>query len=163
MEKTAADAHEGLLDAGPIIGALFITDPRHAEAFPLVEAARVGQIHACTTTGILSEVYAALTWHQAQPTRTPQQAAMIVAALVKPPSAIRILPDNAAVALKTMELASAHNLTARRIHDARHAAAALVAGVKAVYTYDVDDWKVFGSDGLSIVGPPSIMSRLSGV
>lgn len=123
------DQPEGFFDAGPFIGALFITDPRHAEAFPLVEAARLGQILACTTTGVLSE---------------------------------GILPDSVAAALKTMELASAHNLAARRIHDAGHAAAALAAGVLTVCTYDVDDWKLFESDGRSIVGVASSLQRLAG-
>jgi len=50
-----------LFDAGLFIGALLQDDPRHAEARPLVEAARKGEISVCTTTGILSEVYAALT------------------------------------------------------------------------------------------------------
>ena len=151
-----------LFDAGMFIGALDVTDLRHAEAFPLVEAARTGQIFISTTTGILSEVYAALTWSRAQQPLSPQQAAFAVQSLVKPPSMILILPDSVAAALKTMELASAHNLTARRIHDARHAAAALAAGVLTVYTYDVDDWKLFGSDGLSIVGPASSLQRLAG-
>ena len=64
------------------------------------------------------------------------------------PDEIQILPDGLSAALKTMELASLHNLTARRIHDARHAAAALAAGVTTVYTYDVEDWKLFAGDGL---------------
>ena len=149
-----------LIDAGLFVGALLIGDPRYDEAFPLVEAARLGQIQAFTTGGILSEVYAALTWHLAQPTHSPQEAALAVAALVKPPSAIRILPDNLAAALKAVEMAAAHNLTARRIHDARHAAAAIVAGVTRVYTYDVEDWKAFQNDDLAIVGPVSALVRL---
>ncbi|HZS44339.1 MAG TPA: hypothetical protein VFC63_04505 [Blastocatellia bacterium] len=52
-----------LFDAGMFIGALLLGDPRHAEARPLVEDARNGSILVCTTTGILSEVYVALTWH----------------------------------------------------------------------------------------------------
>ena len=162
MEKTELERLEGLIDAGPFIGALFVTDLRYNEAFPLVEAARMGLFPACTTTGILSEVYAALTWHQAQPVRSSQEAARIVAALVEPPSRIRILPDSTGVALKTMELAASHNLTARRIHDARHAAAALAAGVTRVYTYDLEDWKLFANDGLMIAGPASSLGRLSG-
>lgn len=47
-----------LFDAGMFIGALLLGDPRHAEARPLVEAARQGTIQGCTTTGILCEVYA---------------------------------------------------------------------------------------------------------
>jgi len=50
-----------LFDAGLFIGALLQEDPRHTEARPLVKAARKGEIPVCTTTGILSEVYAALT------------------------------------------------------------------------------------------------------
>ena len=152
-----------LFDAGPLIGALLEDDPRHAEAFPLVNAARAGEIRACTTTGILSEVYAALTWHQAKPLHTPSQSAQAILRLIEPPSRMRILPDGLAAALKAMGLAARHGLTARRIHDARHAGAALAAGVTAVYTYDVEDWKVFADDGLSIVGPASSMQRLSSV
>jgi predicted nucleic acid-binding protein len=56
-----------LFDAGMFIGALLRDDLRYAEARPLVEAARRGDLAACTTTSTLSEVYAALTWIKAQP------------------------------------------------------------------------------------------------
>jgi hypothetical protein len=52
-----------------------------------------------------------------------------------------------------LELAASHQLRARRVHDARHAAAAIVAGIKSVYTYDANDWEAFEGDGLSITGP----------
>jgi hypothetical protein len=81
--------------------------------------------------------------------------------LVEPPSAIVVLTENFAVALKALELAAKYRLTARRVHDARHAAATLNAGVVSVYTYDVDDWKVFAPDGLRIVGPPTTVARLA--
>jgi predicted nucleic acid-binding protein len=149
-----------LFDAGVFIGALLTGDPRHSEARPLVEAARRGDILACTTTGILSEVYAALTWQQAQPPHNPAQAAEAVGLLIEPPSMIRILPGNEEVALRMLELAASHQLTARRVHDARHAAAAIVSGIETVYTYDVDDWKVFEADGLNIAGPVSTLARL---
>ena len=154
-------ADTDFFDAGMFIGALDLTDARHSEAFPLVEDARLGRIAASTTTGILSEVYGQLTWYKAIQPLTPQQAVFAIQSLVKSPSMIQILPDNLAVTLKTMDMASLHNLTARRIHDARHAAAALAAGVKTVYTCDADDWKVFAGDGLKIIGPPSTLMRLS--
>jgi predicted nucleic acid-binding protein len=149
-----------LFDAGVFIGALLLGDPRHAEARDLVEAARHGARLACTTSGILSEVYAALTWSQAQPPHTPEQAAEAVRLLIEPPSAIRVLEDGQAVALRALELAAAHQLKARRIHDARHAAAALVAGVSSVFTYDTDDWEAFENDGMRIAGPASTLTRL---
>lgn len=149
-----------LFDAGVFIGALLTGDPRHAEARPLVEAARRGDMLACTTTGILSEVYAALTWHQAQPPHDPDQAAEAVRLLVEPPSMIRILPDGQDAALRMLELAASHQLRARRVHDARHAAAALVAGVMSVFTYDAEDWESFESEGLIIAGPATTMARL---
>ena len=52
-------------------------------------------------------------------------------------------------------------LTARRVHDARHAATALVAGITSVYTYDIEDRQVFEADGLHIVGPPTTMARMA--
>ena len=154
-------ADTAFFDAEMFIGVLDVTDFRHSEAFPLVEDARLGRIAASTTTGIMSEFYGQLTWSQAKQPLTPQQAAFAVQALVKPPSMIQILPDSLAVTLKTMELAAIHNLTARRIHDARHAATALAVGVTTVYTCDTDDWKLFAGGGLTIVGPVSSMRRLS--
>jgi hypothetical protein len=71
------------------------------------------------------------------------------------------LNESLGVSLKTLELAAKHGLTARRVHDARHAAAALEAGVVSVYTYDIDDWQVFEADGLRIVGPPTMVARRS--
>jgi predicted nucleic acid-binding protein len=148
-----------LFDAGIFIGALLAGDSRHAEARPLVEAARRGDMLACTTTGILSEVYAALTWQQAQPPHDPEQAAEAVRLLVEPPSAIMILPDSRETALRMLELAAKRKLRARRIHDARHAAAAIVAGITSVYTYDAEDWESFESDGLRIAGPTTVVLR----
>lgn len=152
-----------LMDAGMFIGALLKGDPRHAEARPLVEQARRGELPACTTAGILSEVYGALTWEKAEPRHGPVEAAQAVRLLVEPPSAIVVLSESLDVALRALELAAKHQLTARQVHDARHAAAALGTGVVSVYTYDADDWKVFESDGLRIVGPPTTVARLSQV
>jgi len=56
-----------------------------------------------------------------------------------------------------LELAARHGLTARRIHDARHAATALVCGVCRVFTYDIDDLRIFSPDGIVIAGPPSVL------
>lgn len=41
--------------------------------------------------------------------------------------------------------------------------AGVFTGVTSVYTYDADDWKVFESGGLRIVGPPSTIARFSSV
>ena len=146
------------LDAGIFIGALLGGDPRHFEAYPIVEAARRGELEACTSVGVLSEVYAALTWSGAQPPQPPETASQVVRLLVEPPSAIAVLPTDLSGMLKMLEIAANHQLTARRIHDARHAATALVAGVNQVYTYDIDDWRIFQSDGITIVGPPSVLA-----
>ena len=143
------------LDAGLFIGALLSGDSRHAEARPIVEAARRGEFAACTSVGVLAEVYAALTWIGAQPTQTPEVASHAVSLLVTNPSAIRVLETGVDAGKKMLELAAHYRLTARRIHDARHAATALVAGVRQVYTYDIDDWQVFQPDGLVIIDPKS--------
>src|SRR5262249_12147125 len=128
-----------ILDAGLFIGALLIGDPRHAEARPIVEAARRGELTACTTTGILSEVIAALTWQHAQPRHTPKQASDAVRLLIEIPSQLHILPDGPEQAVRMIGLCETHQLRARRVHDARHAAAAMVCGVTSVFTYDPDD------------------------
>lgn len=145
-----------LFDAGVFIGALLKGDPRHREARSLVEQARRAELVACTTSGILSEVYGALTWEKTRPRHPPDQAASAVRLLVEPPSAIEVLEENIEVILRALDLAASHGLTARRVHDARHAAAALVAGVQDVFTYDVDDWRVFEVDGLKVIGPESV-------
>ena len=149
------------LDAGVFIGALLQGDPRHREARPLVDAARRGEWPTCTSAGILSEVYAALTWVGALPPHSPAEASRAVAVLVAPPSAIHVLEDGLGVSLLTLRLAAEHTLTARRIHDARHAATALHAGVSRVYTYDPGDWQAFAANGIAVVGPPSILSSPS--
>ena len=148
-----------LFDAGMFIGALLKNDPRHAEARPLVEAARSGDLPACTTIGILSEVYAALTWAGAQPPHSPATAAEAVRLLIEPPSQIALLEGGPATALLMLSLAAERSLTARRIHDAM----ALASGVSQVFTYDPDDWKRFESAGLGIVGPPSVLKTLAAV
>ena len=152
-----------LFDAGMFIGALLSCDPRHPEARALVESARRGEIRACTTPSILSEAFGALTWEKAQPRHDPLEAAEAVRLLVEPPSAIKVLEVGLDAALLALELASAHGLTARRVHDARHAAAALIAGVRCVYTYDVSDWQAFEVDGLLIEGPASTVAQMKHV
>ena len=160
MPSTTEAQAPVLFDAGLLIAALLKGDPRHAEARPLVEAARRGELQVCTTPGILSEVYGALTWEKAQPCHAPQEAAEAVRLLIEAPSAIQVLDEGYEVALRALELAATHSLRARRIHDARHAATALVAGVGTVYTYDAQDWRVFEADGLQIAGPASTIERL---
>jgi predicted nucleic acid-binding protein len=152
-----SEDHYILFDAGLFIGALLRGDSRHQEARALVEAGRRGEICVCTTVGILSEVYAALTWIGAKPPHIPDEAAEAIRALVGPPSKIQVLNTGLAVALEMLNLVETHRLTARRTHDARHAATALVAGIHYVYTYDSKDWRAFEEDGLSIAGPPSIL------
>lgn len=150
-----------MFDAGLFVAALLAPHPQHAEAFPLVQAARAGQLEVRTTPGILSEVYAALTWERTRPTRTPEEAAEAIRLLIQAPSAIQVLDGGALVALETLRLATAHQLRARRVHDARHAATALVAGVQHVYTYDTKDWMRFEADGLTIAGPSSSLRQLN--
>ncbi len=76
---------------------------------------------------------------------------------MEPPSAIKILPEGFEASLKMLELAGKYKLTARRVHDARHAATALTNGVQLIYTYDVSDWEVFRPEGLTIIGPPGAL------
>jgi predicted nucleic acid-binding protein len=154
------DGEWTLFDAGLFIGALLAGDSRHKEARPLIESARRGETLACTTPGILSEVYAALTWQQARPPHAPEQAAQAVALLIEPPSAIRLLEENNDVALLALKLAAVYRLRARRVHDARHAAAAITSNVSLVFTYDPDDWLAFENEGLRIAGPASTLIRL---
>ena len=149
------------LDAGVFIGAIMLGDPRGHEAFPIVESARRGVVATCTSVGVLSEVYAALTWSGATTPHTPEEAARSVAELVEQPSAIEVLPDGLEVGVRHLKIAASHGLTARRIHDARHAATALHNEVTHVYTYDPADWSDFLSDGIAIVGPPSVMPQTS--
>ena len=120
-----------LFDAGVFIGALLRGDQRHQEAYALVEAARQGELLACTTVGILSEVYAALTWVKAKPPHSPHEAAEVVRLLIEEPSEIRILNTGVKTGLRMLDLVVTHQLTARRTHDARHAATALTAGITA--------------------------------
>jgi predicted nucleic acid-binding protein len=149
-----------LFDAGLFIGALLNGDPRHIEARPLVEAGRSGELQVCTTTSIISEVYAALTWQGAKPPHSPKEAAEAVRLLIESPSLITVLPDGLDISLKTLQLVETYNLRARRTHDARHAATAICNGVSKVYTYDVNDWKIFGSENLHIEGPNSVLNKL---
>lgn len=147
-------------DAGLFVAALCHHDERYEEAWPLVEAARSGSLCACTDASVLSEVYGVLTWEKTRRRLEPREAAQDVRLLVEPPSAIEILDVGLETAVKALELAAAHGLRARRVHDARHAAAALTAGVRQVYTYDLSDWAAFEEDGLRIVGPPSVLEKL---
>jgi predicted nucleic acid-binding protein len=77
---------------------------------------------------------------------------------VMEPSSIRVLDTGLAAALKMLDLAKRYALTGRRVHDARHAATALEAGVHGVFTYDVDDWRVFEPEGIVLAGPPSVLA-----
>ena len=97
-------------------------------------------------------------WVQAQPPYSPEDAANAVRSLIEQPSAIRVVPENKATLLMALDLAVTHGLTARRTHDARHAAAALNAGITHVRTYDVSDWQVFTDDGMQVLALPENLS-----
>jgi len=146
------------LDAGVFIGAFLSGDPRHAESRPIVESVRNGRLPGCTSAGVLSEVFAGLTWHKACPQREPDEAAHAVWLLVEPPSDLMIIDCGRDAVERMLDLATAHGLRARDVHDARHAAAALAAGIRKVLTYDVKHWGQFASDGLVVAGPPSVIS-----
>lgn len=107
------------LDAGIFIGALLSQDPRHEEARPIVEAARCGILLACTSVGVLSKVYAPLTWIGSQPPQSPKITSEAVRLLVDKPSQIVVLETNLQASLKMLEIASVEQLTARRIHQKR--------------------------------------------
>ncbi len=148
------------LDAGVFIGALLKGDSRHEGAREIVEAARAGLLSAATTTSILCEVYAALTWHMATPPHSPSTASLAVLALIVTPSVIRLIPDRLDAATLTVAVAGRYNLTARRVHDARHAATALVGGGLYASTYNVGDWTVFAPEGISVVSPAELLNAL---
>jgi hypothetical protein len=95
------------------------------------------------------------------PSHDPAEAAEAVRLLVEAPSAIRILDEGFEVALLALRLAAAHCLRVRRVHQARHAAAALVAGVHLTYTYDPEGWGMFEPHGLRIDGPESTLAKPS--
>lgn len=153
-----ATADAVFVDAGLFIGALLGDDPRHVEARPLVESVRRSEVSWCTSAGVLAEVYAALTWVGAQPAQPPDTAAEAVRLLVMEPSSIRVLDTGLAAALKMLDLAKRYALTGRRVHDARHAATAIEAGVHGVFTYDVDNWRAFEPEGIVLAGPPSVLA-----
>lgn len=149
-------ADDILLDAGLFIGALLKNDPRHAWAVKVVNGARLGHFSGVTTIGILSETYAALTWEGAVPPHAPDVAAQAVLAIVEAPSQIRLLGETADVLPRMLAIAKAQDLRARRVHDARHAATALVHGVCRVATYDQGDWSKFASHGIVLVNPETL-------
>ena len=148
-------------DAGLFIGALLRDDPRHQEARPIVLAAYFGEVRACTSTGILSEVYVHLTNERAIPRHSPEEAADAILRLVAIPSKIAVLKDEGLpTTMRMLNLARRNDLLSRDIHDARHAATALDSGASAVFTYNPSDWVRFEPDGLQIIGPPSILRKL---
>jgi predicted nucleic acid-binding protein len=115
-------------DAGMFIGALLRDDPRHAEARPIVKAAYYGELPACTSTGILSEVYVHLTNERAVPRHSSEEAADAITKLVAPPSMITVVPERGVqTALRMLSIARGVGLRSRDVHDARHAATALDA------------------------------------
>ena len=88
-------AERVFLDAGLFIGALLAGDPRHAEARGIVEAARRGELAACTSVGVLAEVYAALTWVGALPrtSRTKRQRPCVPDGSAFPPTGLGYRPS----------------------------------------------------------------------
>ena len=144
-------------DAGLFIAALLRGDSRHVEARGLVEKARNGALNVCTTAGVLTEVYAALTWEKATPAHTPEEAGTAVKSLIETSSAIQVLSEDRETGALALDMAARHGLKARRVHDARHAATALRHGVRQVYSYDVADWRLFETDGLMLAGPESVV------
>jgi predicted nucleic acid-binding protein len=98
-----------------------------------------------------------LNHHKPQP---PEKVAEAIRTLVEEPSTIKVLQTDLGVLWPMLDLAVENQLTARRIHDARHAATAIAANVREIFTYDVTDWLAFSSANIKISGPPSILKSL---
>ena len=98
-------AERVFLDAGLFIGALLRDDSRHTEARGSVDAARNGELAACTAVGVLAEVYATLTWVGAQPPHPPKVAASAVRPLAAAPSRLLILETGLPAGLRMLNLA----------------------------------------------------------
>ena len=129
-----------LIDTNVLIYATTRTDPRHPAAADVLRQARAGGYAANVSGQNLAEVYPALTGPKRKPPDTPQQAGRRIGRLAGRPY-LRVLPVDAAVVLRALELCENYGTTRQDYFDMQLVAATTLHGVETVVTENVKDFR----------------------
>ena len=122
-------------DTSSLVAALLQQHPRHALAFPRLQAVKEGSVQGHLTTHGLAELYATLTALPLKPRLLPADVERIISQSILPYFAV--IPLNSEHYRDAIELSVKHNLSSGAIYDALHLIGARSAGCVTLYTLNL--------------------------
>ena len=132
-------------------------EEQHQEAKSLRDRALEGEIHACVSPQVLSEVFSSITYQGrkgAEQPLSPSKAAALLKKYYESEDITLIYPGPQTIGLM-LSFLEAHPVSGSRIHDLRIAATMLENGVTRIVTYDEH---VFAHlPGITVIDPSALM------
>ena len=139
----------GLIDANVLVYAMDADAPQHVASRALLGAGRDSSTTLYVTSQILCEFYSIVTNARRVPNpRTPDDALRAIAGLLV---FLHVLPIPARTVEGWMDLLRRHRVTGGDVFDLQIVATMEANGVQRIYTFNVDDFKVFPE--LAVITP----------
>ncbi|MFC2171797.1 type II toxin-antitoxin system VapC family toxin [Acidobacteriota bacterium] len=140
-----------LIDTNVIVYSLDADDHRNGICSERLEECRIGKMEGGVTGGILAELAASLTWTGRTNPLSARQCRTVIENLME--SNLLLFEESRNSLKLFLSLVSSHRLSGQQVHDAHHAAVALVSGCDEVLTFDQIHWQRFQKDGLRNIVP----------
>ncbi|MCP4897836.1 MAG: type II toxin-antitoxin system VapC family toxin [bacterium] len=139
-------------DTSVLVAALVEPHPRHARAFPWLEAAEDGRVEGECTVHALAETWSVLTRLPIDPSIAPPMATAAVERLAAFLEPVELSSD---IYWKAMRRCSEHGLRSGVLFDALHLACAESSNVDAFITFNPGDFERLAvTESPAIVVPP---------
>ena len=131
----------GLIDANVLVYAMDADAPQHAASRALIESARDESTTLYITAQIICELYSIVT--NARRVAKPRSAAEAFIAISSLVAILQTLPVPVSTVDTLLGLIRRHPVTGGDIFDLQIVATMIANGVFRIYTFNVEDFKVF--------------------
>jgi predicted nucleic acid-binding protein len=139
----------GVVDANVLIYAMDADARQHAASRALLEAARDPAVTLYVTSQILCEFYSVVTnARRVSKPRSPAEAIRAISGLL---AILHVLPVPASAVEGWVNLLRRHPVSGGDVFDLQIVATMQAGGVQRIYTFNLDDFKVFPE--LAVVKP----------
>ena len=133
----------GVLDANVLAYAVDADAPRHAASRALLDAASDPSVTLYVTSQILCEFYSLITNpRRVRVVSSSAEALSIISAMLALPG-LFVLPTPARAVAGWMQLLQRHPVSGGDVFDLQIVATMQANGIQRIYTFNVDDFKVF--------------------
>ncbi|MGD1071750.1 MAG: type II toxin-antitoxin system VapC family toxin [Bryobacteraceae bacterium] len=141
----------GVLDANVLAYAVDADAPQHTASRTLLNAAGDPSVALYVTSQILCEFYSIVTSpRRVKVVSSSAEALSIISAMLALPG-LYVLPTPARAVAGWMQLVQRHPVTGGDVFDLQIVATMQANGIQRIYTFNVDDFKVFPE--LAVLAP----------